>query len=72
MKNDTGKWCEFHKRPWNNTDECHPKRSLVVELKALELDLDSDSDSKPNIVVAYKGKNIIDAESIVTITTTKV
>ena len=33
MKNHTGKWCDFHKIPWNNTDECHLKQSLVVELK---------------------------------------
>ena len=29
-KNDTGKWCEFHKIPWHNTDECYPKQSLLA------------------------------------------
>jgi hypothetical protein len=38
MKNDTGKWCDFQKIPWDNTDECHSKQSLVAEVK----------DTKPN------------------------
>jgi hypothetical protein len=24
-KKDIGKWCDFHKIPWHNTDECHSK-----------------------------------------------
>jgi hypothetical protein len=32
-KKDTRKWCEFHKIPWHNTDECCSKESLVVKLK---------------------------------------
>jgi hypothetical protein len=43
MKNDTGKWCEFHKIPWHNTDECRSKKSLVVEVKDKELNPDSES-----------------------------
>jgi hypothetical protein len=25
MKKDNKKWCDFHKIPWHNTDECHSK-----------------------------------------------
>jgi hypothetical protein len=25
MKKDTEKWCDFHKIPWHNTDECRSK-----------------------------------------------
>ena len=24
-KKDTGKWCNFHKSPWHNINECHTK-----------------------------------------------
>jgi hypothetical protein len=33
---DTGKWCEYHKDPWYNTEECHSKQSLMAELKNSE------------------------------------
>lgn len=33
-KKDTGKWCEFHKSPTQNTSECQAKQSLMSELKA--------------------------------------
>jgi hypothetical protein len=26
MKKDTGKWCDFHKLPWHNTNECLSKQ----------------------------------------------
>jgi hypothetical protein len=62
-KKDTGKWCEFHKIPWNNTDECHSKQSLVSEIKDKEPnpDLESNSentdrrqiiDTDPTVIVA--------------------
>jgi hypothetical protein len=66
-KKDTGKWCEFHKIPWHNTDECHSKQSLVVELKEKESEPDLDFDSKHN-----KGKQIIDAEPTATIMATTI
>jgi hypothetical protein len=56
-KKDTGKWCEFHKIPWHNTDECHSKQSLLAEMKSPGSDVDSDSDSEPE-----KGRWIIDAD----------
>jgi hypothetical protein len=64
---DTGKWCEYHKSPWHNTDECHSKKSLVVELKASESEANSNSKSNPE-----GGKWIIDVEPSATIATTKV
>jgi hypothetical protein len=38
-KKDTEKWCEFHKNPWKNTDECRSIQSLVVEIKVKESNL---------------------------------
>ena len=35
-KKDTRKWCDFHKNPYHNTDECCSKQSLVVDLKEKE------------------------------------
>jgi hypothetical protein len=66
-KKDTRKWCEFHKIPWHNTNECRLKQSLVVELKEKESEPDSDSDSENN-----KGKQIIDVEPTATIVATTI
>jgi hypothetical protein len=67
MKNDTGKWCDFHKIPWHNTDECRSKQSLVSEVKDKDLNLDSESDPK-NI----ENKQIVDADPTSIVATTTV
>jgi hypothetical protein len=67
MKKDTGKWCEYHKIPWHNTEECHSKQSLMAKLKASESEANSDSESN-----LEGGKWIIDVEPSATIATTKV
>jgi hypothetical protein len=66
MKNDSGKWCDLHKIPWHNIDECRLKQSLVVEVKDKEPNPDSKSDLENN-----EKKHIINADptAIVTITT---
>ena len=67
MKKDMGKWCEYHKTPWHNTDECCSKHSLMAKMKASDSEADSDSESNPE-----GGKYIIDVEPSATVTTTKV
>jgi hypothetical protein len=67
MKKDMGKWCEYHKSPWHNTDECRSKQSLVTKMKVFESEADSDSESNPE-----GGKWIIDVEPSATVATTKV
>jgi hypothetical protein len=62
-----GKWCEYHKIPWHNTEECHSKKSLMAKMKYSELEFDYDSESNPE-----GGKQIIDVEPSATISTTKV
>jgi hypothetical protein len=59
MKKETEKWCDFHKIPWHNTDECRSKQSLVVEIKDKELNPNSENtdrrqiiDTNPTVVVA--------------------
>jgi hypothetical protein len=66
-KKDIGKWCNFHKIPRHNTDECHTKQSPVAKLKVSELDPDSNIYSDID-----KGKHIIDVEPSATIVTTKI
>ena len=66
-KKDTGKWCDFHKRPWHNTSNCRSKQSLVDEVKASESDADSDSETE-----LERGRWIIDAEPSATIATTQI
>jgi hypothetical protein len=51
FKKDIRKWCEFHKIPWHNTDECRSKQSLVSDLKEKELEPNLDFDSEH-----HKGK----------------
>jgi hypothetical protein len=43
-KKDIGIWCEFHKIPWHNIDECLSKQSLLAETKAPGSYDDSKSD----------------------------
>jgi hypothetical protein len=67
MNKGAKKWCNFHKIPWHNTDECRSKQSLVVELKEKYLSHVSDFDSENN-----KRRQIIVVEPIATITTTTI
>jgi hypothetical protein len=66
-KKDTGKWCDFHKIPWHNTDECRSKQSLVAEIKDKEPNPDSESDYENT----GKGQ-IIDADPTAIVATTTI
>jgi hypothetical protein len=61
---DTGKWCDFHKIPWHNTNECLSKKSLVDEIKEKETNPDSESNSENNW-----RREIIDADCTAIIAT---
>jgi hypothetical protein len=65
-KKDTGKWCDFHKSPWNNIVDFHSKHLLVAKVKSSELDADSGSEPQPE-----RGRRIIDSEPNATVATTK-
>ena len=49
-----GKQCEVHKIAWKNTNECHSKQSLLVDMKLLESKFGLEYDSNKD-----KGKYII-------------
>jgi hypothetical protein len=66
-KKDIGKWCDFNKSLWHNSNDCHSKQSLVTEVKSSNSYVRSDSESKPE-----RGKWIIDAKPSATVSTTKV
>ena len=63
-KKDTEKWCNFHKIPWHNINECRSKKSLVVKVKDKESNPDSEYDTE-NI----ENGQIIDADPIATVAT---
>jgi hypothetical protein len=64
-KKDTRKWCDFHKIPWHNTDECRSKQSLVAEIIDKESNPDSEYDSentgKRQIIDADPTANVVTA-----------
>jgi hypothetical protein len=67
MKKDNIKWCDFHKIPWKNNDECHSKQSLVADIKDKEPNHDSKSDSKNTSKIL-----IIDADPTAIVATTTI
>jgi hypothetical protein len=67
MKKDTEKWCDFHKIPWHNINECHSKESLVVGIKDKELNPDLEFDSENT-----DRKQIIDTDPTTIFATTKI
>jgi hypothetical protein len=67
MKKEIGKWCEYHKIPWHNTEQYCSKQSLMIDMKASDSEANFDSKSIPE-----GGKKIIDAKPSAIVTTTKV
>jgi hypothetical protein len=47
---DTGKWCDFHKRPWHNTNELRSKQSLVSKIKEKESNPNSENNGRRQII----------------------
>ena len=45
-KKETRKWCNFHKIPWHDIDECFSKQSFVAEIKDKESNLELESNSE--------------------------
>jgi hypothetical protein len=64
---NTGKWCDFYKSPWHNTDEFRSKQSLVVEVK--DTDPNHDSESDPENI---ENRHIIDADPTAIVVTTTI
>ena len=62
---------EFHNSPTHSTNECRAKQSLVVELKAPELDAFFDPESEP-YKDNDKGKKFIDVDPSSIFSTTKI
>ena len=72
MFKDIVKWCEFHKIPYHNVDECHSKQSLVENIKSSKPYLNTEPYLEPNVAVIEMGKKIIDVEMCVITATTPI
>lgn len=70
MKKDTNKWCEFHRTPTLNMNECHVNQALVAKVKDSETNACSNSELEPQ-KETEKGKKIIDVEPTAMVATTK-
>ena len=66
-KKDIGKWCDFHKIPWHNTEEFRSKHSLVANIKDKELNPNSKCDSKYT-----DRRQIIDVDPTIIVATTTI